>query len=110
MDKEIKAILGVVGGIIVTVGGVVLHMLMGPPERDSEEWIENLSDDEWEKERERVRLDYCNPDLDGPTRDRAHRLLFPYDKIMSDRKWAGKEYEGPGYHREHGYGLYKDDD
>ena len=28
MDKEIKAILGVVGGIIVTVGGVVLHMLM----------------------------------------------------------------------------------
>lgn len=30
MDKEIKAILGVVGGIIVTVGGVVLHMLMGP--------------------------------------------------------------------------------
>ena len=49
MDKEIKAILGVVGGIIVTVGGVVLHMLMGPPERDSEEWIENLSDDEWKK-------------------------------------------------------------
>ena len=27
MDKEIKAILGVVGGIIVTVGGVVLHMI-----------------------------------------------------------------------------------
>ena len=34
MDKEIKAILGVVGGIIVTVGGVVLHMLMGPPGKE----------------------------------------------------------------------------
>ena len=110
MDKEIKAILGGTIATAAAIIGAVLYIAMQPPERDSREWIEGLSDDEWETERERVRLDFCNPDLDDDTRIRAQGLLFLYDKIKSDRDWAGKEYEGPAYHREHGFGLYKDDD
>ena len=30
-----------------------------------------------------------------------------FDKVKSDRDWAGLKPQGPAYHREHGFNLYK---
>ena len=32
-----------------------------------------------------------------------------FDSVLSKRAWGDETPHGPGYHREHGYNLYKDD-
>ena len=36
-------------------------------------------------------------------------ILKLYDKVRSDKYWNGKKPQGPAYHREQGFGLYKPD-
>lgn len=77
-----------------------------PPEKYSSEWIEGLSDLDWEREREIVRQKYCNAE-DGAAASYLQRLLWLFDKIRYEKNNSDKEYRGPAYHREHGYNLYK---
>ena len=79
----------------------VLHNVAGK-RKYSKAWMMNLSDDRLEKEREAVRLLWCKG-VD------VYELLCRFDSEMSRRAWKGEKPRGPGYHREHGYNLMKDD-
>ncbi|MCD8111124.1 MAG: hypothetical protein LUE14_13755 [Clostridiales bacterium] len=107
-----------VSNVIIGVGGLAFATLCAylgfskketkkEPSKYSMEWIKNLSDMDWETEREIVRLKFCNPEYDVDTREQFHNLLRLFDKVKSDRDWAGVTPHGPSYHREHGCNLYK---
>lgn len=100
--------------VITTLGGITLlvigacKVLSGvKPAKYSIEWIQNLTEQEWSTEREIVRQKFCDPMYDIDTRSNFERILFLFDKVKGDRAWAGKIPQGPAYHREHGYNLYK---
>lgn len=103
-----KRIIGILGGLVVGGFGLYEVMKNKAPIKYSSEWIKNLSDSDWENEREIIRQKFCNPKFDENVRIGFKKLLDLFDKIKSDRDWAGKVPQGPGYHREHGYNLYKD--
>lgn len=78
------------------------------PSKYSKRWIENLSDDEWEKERETVRLKLSNNQNGTEVRFYSY-ILSLFDKVKSKKDWNGVEPYGPSYPREHGYNLYKEE-
>lgn len=102
----------IIGGLLSVVAvGVCAYWGLSNrgPAKYSFEWIKNLTDVEWETEREIVRQNYCNPKFDMSTRSNFHNLLRLFDKVKSDRDWSGQEPRGPAYHREHGWYLPNDD-
>ena len=108
MDKIGKIILGL-GGLVLTGLAIIIKTANKEPQKYSGDWIKNLTDTEWETEREIVRQQYCNPEYDISYRENLHQILWLFDKIKSDKEWAKKTPHGPSYHREHGYNLYKPD-
>ena len=69
----------------------------------SERWIKSLSDAEWAKEREIIRLKFCDhPNIDLGIKLQA--LLRLFDKVKREKDWNGVE---PGFPvpREHGWYL-----
>lgn len=105
MRKISKYIFGI-GGLAVAGLGVYVG-LSKEPVKYSLEWIKKLTDKGWEIEREIIRQKFCNPKYDESTRIGFQNLLDLFDKVKSDRDWAGKKPQGPAYHREHGFNLYK---
>ncbi len=81
---------------------------MKPP-KYSIEWIKSLSSIDWEHEREIVRQQYCDPKLDISFRSRLWNILYLFDKVKSERDWAGKTPSGYKIPREHGWNLFKPD-
>lgn len=79
------------------------------PPKYSLNWIKLLTDSEWAAEREIVRQQYTNPKLDIDFRSKLWNILYLFDKVKSERDWAGKTPHGPAFHREHGFNLYKPD-
>lgn len=73
------------------------------------EWIESLNDSEWAAEREIVQKQYNDPKLDIDFRGKLWNILYLFDKVKSEKDWAGKTLHGPAFHREHGFNLYKPD-
>ena len=63
-----------------------------------------VSDEKLESKRERLRLDYCNPNLDDDYREQCKNAMNKLDNVIRKRAWGNKE---PGYpvHREHGWYL-----
>lgn len=77
----------------------------------SKEWMQSLSDDELETEREKVRKFLCSAKKTPSEAVWAESMLRQFDKEMSDRAWNGKdetEYEYPK-HTKHGWYLSDDD-
>ena len=107
MNKVLKKVLAVVG--IAAAGGLIHKINNMPSEKYSLEWIKSLSDSMWEKERESVRQDMCNPRLGADVQAKCQNILRLFDKVKSERDWAGKTPKGPSYSREHGFNLYKPD-
>ena len=70
------------------------------------DWIRTLSDEEWKAEREVVRKEFCKP-CDEHKWIELRSILDMFDKVKSERDWAGVKPYGPSYSREHGYNLYK---
>ncbi len=105
MGKINKFILGL-GGLVVAYGAYK-GFSNKEPSKYSIEWIKQLTDKEWETEREIIRKKFCDPKYDDGTRIGFQNLLKLFDKVKSDRDWAGLKPQGPAYHREHGYNLYK---
>lgn len=100
---DIKKLIG--GGLVATLCIGILALLSGKqPEQYSRKWIESLSDEDWSSEREKVRKMYGSPEYDDTTRMRFRDILDLFDRVKSDRDWAGKE---PGFpvHSEHGWYL-----
>lgn len=106
MRKISKYILGI-GGLAVTGLGVYVGLSSKEPSKYSLEWIKKLTDKDWEIEREIIRQKFCNSKYDESTRIGFQNLLRLFDKVKSDRDWAGIKPQGPAYHREHGFNLYK---
>jgi len=107
MNKVVKGIL-VFAGLIV--GEELIRKWVNmPPEKYSLEWIKGLTDSEWEKEREIVRQNSINSKLSLSEITRWENLRHLFDKVKSERDWAGKTPQGPAVHREHGWYLPNDD-
>lgn len=104
IKKIILSTIGLLGGFAVYKG-----IVNKEPSKYSLAWINNLSNNQWEEEREIVRQQYCDPNLSIAIRENFKRILDLFDKVKSDRDWAGRIPRGPAYHREHGRGLYKED-
>lgn len=107
MNKALKRFLSI---SLVAVGGELIYSLLHKhPRKYSPEWIKRLSENEWRAEREIVRQEMCDPSLEQSVRNTCRSILDLFDKVKSDRDWAGQTPRGPAYHREHGFNLYKDD-
>ncbi len=48
---------------------------------------------------------FCSPKYDDSSRDGFKRILDLFDKVKSERDWAGKKPQGPAFKREHGWYL-----
>mgnify|MGYP007099016253 CR=1 FL=1 len=107
MSKSKKIVLGL-GGLALAVVSLSALSNVGP-EKYSPAWIKKLTDAEWEIEREALRQKYTNPKYDDATRNEAHRLMDLFDRVLSNKRNNVTGNCGPGYHREHGYNLYKPD-
>ena len=106
MNNKNKIILGL-GSLIVVALGAYKSLSNKEPSKYSLEWIKRLSDKEWDAERKIVQDNFNNPDLDISIRERCCDLLKKFDKVKSDKDWAGQIPYGPAYSREHGRNLYK---
>ena len=106
MDKRGKIILGL-GSLAVVTLGVCKGLSNKEPAKYSLKWIKRLSDEGWEVERKIVQDKVLNPNLDIPIRETCLDILKKFDKVKSDRDWAGQIPYGPAYSREHGRNLYK---
>ena len=103
-----------VGKISVVIGGVAtlgvctyMALVGKKPDKYSPEWIKGLSDKDWKREREIIRQMFCNPKYSISERSMFQKILDLFDKVKSDRDWAGVKPYGPTYNREHGNNLYK---
>ena len=106
MKIDIKKVLGIGVGVL-TVAASILAAFTNKDEFF--DFLENATDDELDAEREKVRLDYCNPDLDDDYRNSCQNKLSAFDTEMSKRAWGDEEPHAPSYHREHGWYLSNDD-
>lgn len=106
VSKINKLMLGL-GSLAVVAFGAYKGFYSKEPSKYSLEWIKKLTDQEWETEREVIRQKFCDPKYDVAARIGFQKLLALFDKVKSDRNWAGRKPQGPAYHREHGYNLYK---
>lgn len=106
MKKMSKIILGI-GGVTIAAVGAVIGLSNKKPPKYSSEWIKKLSDSDWEKEREIIRQKFCSPLYDTESKIKFQSILGLFDKIKSEKDWAGLIPHGPSYHGEHGTNLYK---
>lgn len=107
MKINLKKILGIGIGA-AAVASSLLALLNN--KKDFSTILDTATDEDLEREREKIRLDYCNPNLDENYRDRCWHRLKAFDREMSRRAWGDEEPKAPSYHREHGFYLPNDDD
>lgn len=79
------------------------------PPKYSLDLIKLLTDSEWAAEREIVQKQYNDPKLDIDFRGKLWDILKLFDKVKSERDWAGHTPRGPVFNGEHGGNLYKPD-
>ncbi len=97
----------VLGGLIVTTFGIKKYISNLPIEKYSREWLESLSKDALEAEREKVRLEFVASGSDRNKAIRLQNLLYAFDDEMARRR--PEVPSGPIIHREHGRYLPNDD-
>ena len=98
-------------GIGVAALTVFAYKFFNPrePQKYSDKWFETTSDEILKEEREVVRQQFCSAGDNFQLAATLQSLLWLFDSFLSKRAWGDKVPRGPGYHREHGYNLYKDD-
>ena len=106
MKIDIKKVLGIGVGVL-TVAAWILAAFTNKDEFS--DFLGNATDDELDADREKVRLDYCNTDLDDDYRINCQNTLRAFNSEMSKRAWGDEEPHAPNYHREHGWYLPNDD-
>lgn len=108
MKINVKKILGIGAGAAVLAAVASIFAVLNSKDGFAD-FLENASDDELEAAREKVRLDFCNPDLDDEYRTECQNRLYAFDNEMSKRAWGDETPHAPSYHREHGWYLPNDD-
>lgn len=97
-----------IGAGVLTVAATTVLAIIG--EKNSFGYfLRNAKDEELETEREKVRLDFCNPNLDTDYRINCQKVLGMFDREMSKRAWGNEKPHAPSYHSEHGWYLSSDD-
>ena len=107
MNKGIKGFVAIAG--LMIAGKLIKKVVNMPPPKYSIPWIRGLSDDEWAREREIVRQKSCDSSLSLGAITEWENLRNLFDKIKSEKDWAGRTPAAPSYPREHGHNLYKPD-
>lgn len=108
MPNQKRTIFFIAAGL-VGAGYAICKGINKEPAKYSLKWIQSLSDEQLVTERALIHKKYLNPDQDVDYRESLRRLMDLFDKVKSDRYWAGRTPSGPSYSREHGHGLYKPD-
>ncbi len=106
MKINAKKLLGI--GVGVLTAAVSILAILGNKD-DFADFLKNATDEELDAEREKVRLDFCNANLDDDYRISCQNKLRAFDSEMSKRAWGDEEPHAPNYHREHGWYLPNDD-
>lgn len=107
MKMTIKKVLAISAGALTLVAMSILAILGNND--DFADFLKNATDEELDSEREKVRLDFCNPNLDKQYRIECYEKLGRFDAEKSKRAWGDEEPHAPSYHREHGWYLPNDD-
>ena len=107
MNATTKKLLKIGAGVLTVAATTVLAII---GEKNSFGYfLRNAKDEELETEREKVRLDFCNPNLDTDYRINCQKVLGMFDREMSKRAWGDEKPHAPSYHSEHGWYLSSDD-
>lgn len=107
MNATTKKLLKIGAGVLTVAATTVLAII---GEKNSFGYfLRNAKDEELETEREKVRLDFCNPDLDSDYRIDCQKALGMFDREMRKRAWGDEKPHAPSYHSEHGWYLSSDD-
>lgn len=110
--KKIAIGTGIVSAIIGAIA-VVAHSKSNSSNslNYTKSFFKNATDDQLKFERERVRQEWASAGLNNISdaeESRLFNLLHYFDKVISDRAWAGQE-KGYPVHSEHGWHLPSDD-
>lgn len=73
------------------------------------DWIHNLSDEQWETEREIVRKEWCSGTMSTERAYVVEKLLDIFDRVYYSRHHHEGDKIGPAFHREHGWYLPNND-
>ena len=107
MNATTKKLLKIGAGVLTVAATTVLAII---GEKNSFGYfLRNAKDEELETEREKVRLDFCNPNLDTDYRIDCQKTLGMFDREMRKRAWGNEKPHAPSYHSEHGWYLSSDD-
>ena len=107
MDR--KKIVGIGAGVGVAAFGIYKLLTGKGSQKYSDKWFDTVSDEVLNSEREIVRKQFCSAGDNFLLAVRLEKLLRRFDSVLSKRAWGDEIPHGPGYHREHGYNLFKDD-
>jgi hypothetical protein len=107
MNINIKKALGI-GASVLSVVVLAIFGILGDKD-DFADFLKNATDEELAAEREKVRLDFCIPNLDENYRISCRNKLSAFDAEMSKRAWGDEEPHAPSRRREHGWYLSNDD-
>lgn len=108
-NMNVKKTLGIGIGAVIAGLGAYKYFTGKEPQKYSNKWFDTVSDEVLKTEREVVRKQFCSAGDDFSLAVRLENLLRVFDSVLSKRAWGDETPHGPGYHREHGYNLYKDD-
>ena len=108
MDKKSVLGIGISGGLLL-VFGLMKRYITLEPEKYSLKWLQGLSDEDLEKERENVRLEFCSSGSDFEKGARLQHLLGMFDYVLRERKTTDHKENNSPRHREHGWYLPEDD-
>ncbi len=103
---NIKKVLGIGAGVLTVIASILIVL---DDKDEFSDFLEHATDKELKTEREKVRLDYCNPNLDIDYRVSCQSKLRAFDSEISKRAWGNETPHAPDYHREHGWYLPNDD-
>ena len=106
---NVKKTLGIGIGAVIAGLGAYKYFTGKEPQKYSNKWFDTVSDEVLKTEREVVRKQFCSAGDDFSLAVRLENLLRVFDSVLSKRAWGDETPHGPGYHREYGYNLYKDD-
>ena len=105
--KKIAVITLVVGGITASVFGVKKLIDSLPVDMYTQEWLQSLSKEALDAEREKERLAFCASGSNYSEATRHQHNLYALDRELYRRR--PKAPDGPTIHREHGWYLPNDD-
>ena len=103
-SSKIVCVLGLATAALYVLAKISGHQ---QPLAYTHDWIANLSNTEWEVERESIRQKWCSSKYSDVEKLEFRRILDIFDQVKREMSKNDGPISGPAYHREHGFNLYK---